>query len=114
MELPKYKKEPALTSISGTLSFTNPLPKAPLAILHPRRIFLEMGLFSELFKTEVSEYIAFRSKARPEDFRNREASSRAITAFSACLGSNTSVRECAGSGADGRGTLSGEKDSSEM
>ena len=30
--------------------------------------FLEMGLFSELFKTEVNEYIAFKSKARPEGF----------------------------------------------
>ena len=66
MELPKYKKEPALTSVSGTLSFTNPLPKAPLAILHPRRIFVEIGLFSKFFKTEVSEYIASKSKGRKE------------------------------------------------
>ena len=64
MELPKYKKEPALTSVSGTLSFSNPLPKAPLAILHPRRIFLEMGLFSGFFKAEVSEYIAVKRNER--------------------------------------------------
>ena len=75
----------ALTSVSGTLSFTNPLPKAPLAILHPRRIFLEIGLFSGLYKPEVSEYIASRSKARQEDFRNGKPSSRAITAFTAYL-----------------------------
>ena len=81
MELPKHKKEPALTSVSGTLSFTNSLPKAPRAILHPRRNFLEIGLFSEIFKTEVNEYIAVRSKARPEDFRNGKPSSRAKFAF---------------------------------
>ena len=85
MELPKYKKEPALTSVSGTLSFTNPLPKAPLAILHPRRIFVEIGLFSEIFKTEVNEYIVSRSKARPEDFRNEKPSSRAKLRFTAHL-----------------------------
>ena len=60
----------ALTSLAGTLSFTNTLPKSSIAILHPRRIFLEMGLFSGLSKPEVNEYIASRSKARPEDFRN--------------------------------------------
>ena len=52
----------------GHFILSNALPKAPLAIPHPRRIFLEIGLFSELFKAEVSEYIAARSKARPEDF----------------------------------------------
>ena len=41
----------ALTSLAGTLSFTNTLPKSSIAILHPRRIFLEMGLFSGLFQT---------------------------------------------------------------
>ena len=40
-----------------------------------------MGLFSELFKTEVNEYIASRSKARPEDFCNGKPSSRAKFAF---------------------------------
>ena len=40
-----------------------------------------MGLFSEIFKTEVNEYIAVRSKARPEDFRNGKPSSRAKFAF---------------------------------
>ena len=34
------------------------LPKAPLAILHPRRIILEIGLFSGLSKPKVNEYIA--------------------------------------------------------
>ena len=45
------------------------------------QIFLEMGLFSGILKTEVNDYIAFRSKARPEGFRNRESSSRAISMF---------------------------------
>ena len=40
-----------------------------------------MGLFSGFFKTEVNEYIASRSKARPEDFRNGKPSSRAKFAF---------------------------------
>ena len=72
MELPKYKKEPALTSVSGTLSFTNALPKAPFAVLHPSRIFVEIGLFSKLFKTEVSEYIAVKGSRRGrKDFRGR-------------------------------------------
>ena len=90
MELPKYKKEPALTSVSGTLSFTKPLPKAPLAILHPHGISVEIGMFSGLYKPEVTEYIAVRSKARPEDFRNGKPSSRAITAFSAYSVNNIS------------------------
>ena len=68
-----------------------------------------MGLFSGLYKSEVNEYIAVRSKARPEDFRNGKPSSRAITAFSAYLVNNTSVRKCAGSGADGLSILSGER-----
>ncbi len=38
------------------------------AFLHPRRIFLEMGLFSGLSKPEANEYIASRSKARPDGF----------------------------------------------
>ena len=42
----------------GTLSFTNTLPKSSIAILPPRRIFFEMGLFSGLYKLEVNEYIA--------------------------------------------------------
>ncbi len=42
----------ALTSAVAALTFPNPLPKAPVAILHPRRIFFEMGLFSVLFKPE--------------------------------------------------------------
>ena len=40
-----------------------------------------MGLFSIFSKTEVNEYIAVRSKARPEDFRNGKPSSRAKFAF---------------------------------
>ena len=50
---------------------------------HPpsRRSFVEMGLFSVFSKTEVNEYIAVRSKARPEDFRNGKSSSRAKFAF---------------------------------
>ena len=90
LNIPKIQKESALTSVSGTLSFTNPLPKAPLAILHPRRIFVEIGLFSGLYKPEVNEYIAFRSKARPKDFRNEKPTSRAITAFSAHIVNNIS------------------------
>ena len=76
--------------------------------------FLDMGLFSVFSKTEVNKYIASRSKARPEDFRNQESSSRAITAFSAYLVNNISVWECTGSGADDWNTLSGEGDSREM
>ena len=81
--LTKFRIPPALTSVSGTLSFTNPLPKAPLAILHPRRIFVEIGLFSGFSKAEVNEYIASRSKARPEDFRNGRPPSRAKLRFTA-------------------------------
>ena len=54
----------ALTSLTGTLSFTNTLPKSSIAILHPRRIFLEMGLFSGLFNSEVSDYIAVVNSRR--------------------------------------------------
>ena len=60
------------------------------SILHPRRIFLEIGLFSRFFKTEVNDYIAFRSKARPETFRNGKPAGRAITAFSDYLVNNIS------------------------
>ena len=96
--------------MSGTLSFTNPLPKAPLAVLHSRRNFLEIGLFSGLYKPEVNEYIvATRNRRGRKTFRHQKPSSRAITAFSAHLGNNTSVWECAGSGADGWSTLSGER-----
>ena len=73
-----------------------------------------MGLFSVFSKTEVNKYIASRSKARPEDFRNQESSSRAITAFSAYLVDNISGWECAGRGADSLSILSGEGDSREM
>ena len=38
-------------------------------------------MFSGFFKTEVNDYIAFRSKARPEDFCNGKPSSRAKFAF---------------------------------
>ena len=38
-------------------------------------------MFSGLYKPEVNEYIAFKSKARPEDFRNGKPSSRAKFAF---------------------------------
>ena len=55
--------------------------RRPLAILHPCRIFLKIGLFSGLYKPEVNEYIAFKSKARPEDFSKQKSTSRAITAF---------------------------------
>ena len=73
----------ALTSVTAALTFPNPLPKAPVAILHPRRIFPEMDLFSGVFKTEASEYIASRSTARPEDFRNGKPTSRAKLHFTA-------------------------------
>ena len=69
--------------------------------LHPRRTFVEIGLFSELFKPEVNDYIAFRSKARPEGFHIRKPSSRAITVLSAYFVNNISIWECAGSGAQG-------------
>ena len=68
-----------------------------------------MGLFSIFFKTEVNEYIASRSKARPDGFRKRKPSIRAITAFSAYSVNNISVWKCAGSGADGLSILSGER-----
>ena len=57
------------------------------------KCFVVMQLFSSLtphekhpktgtiLKTEVNEYIAVRSKARPEDFRNGKSSSRAKFAF---------------------------------
>ena len=48
---------------------------------HPRRIFVEIGLFSRFFKTEVNEYTASKSKARPEDFRNGKPTSRAKFTF---------------------------------
>ena len=37
-------------------------PEAPGVVLHPRRIFVEIGLFSELFKREVNDYIAVQKK----------------------------------------------------
>ncbi len=74
---------PVLTSAAAASSFPNPLSKAPVAILHPRRIFPEMDLFSGVFKTEASEYIASRSTARPEDFRNGKPTSRAKLHFTA-------------------------------
>ena len=64
------------------------------------RKFLEMGLFSGLSKPEVNEYIASRSKARLEDFRNRESSSRATSKFSVYLVINISRLYSSGSGAD--------------
>ena len=36
----------------------SPGQRRPLAILHPCRIFLEIGLFSGLYKPEINEYIA--------------------------------------------------------
>ena len=69
-----------------------------------------MGLFSELFKTEVNEYIASRSKARPEDFSKSIAfKPRHFALFSAHLGNNISWLNRAGSGADGWSVLSGER-----
>ena len=37
----------------------------PRVVLHPRRIFLEIGLFSGLFKSEVNEYSCRKKQARP-------------------------------------------------
>ena len=47
--------------------------------------------------------------ARPDGFRKRKPSIRAITAFLAYLVSNIFVWECAGSGADSLSILSGER-----
>ena len=69
-----------------------------------------MGLFSVFSKTEVNEYIASRSKARPEGFSKSLAlKPRHLLRLSVCLGSNTSRLYSPGSGADGWSTHSGEK-----
>ena len=72
-------------------------------------------LFSGFFKTEVNEYIAAEGSRRGrETFAIKSPQAAPFLRLSACLGNDTSDWKCAGSGADGWSTLSGEGDSSEM
>ena len=69
-----------------------------------------MGLRWPYFKTEVSEYIAEKISSRSRKIFVTESHQAApLLRLSACLFSNTSVWECAGSGADGWGILPGER-----
>ena len=74
-----------------------------------------MGLFSGLYKPEINEYIAVKDSGRGQKaFTMGILSAAPLLHLSADLGSNTSVRECTGSGADGWSILSGAGDGRDM
>ena len=69
-----------------------------------------MGLFSGLYKPEVNEYIAAtRNRRGRKTFAAESPQAAPLLRLSACLGSNISRLNRAGSGADGLSILSGER-----
>ena len=70
---------------------------------HPpsHRIFVEMGLFSELYKPEVNEYIAAtRNRRGQKTFVTKSPQAAPLLRLSAYLASNISLLYSPGSGAD--------------
>ena len=106
----------ALTSMSGTSRFTKTLPKSPCPHPPAPQKGSRNGACFLLYRLGKSSNNQLNEKqgAAGRIFEADPHQTTPLLRLSACLVNNTSVRKCAGSGADGWSTLSGEGDSREI